>query len=542
MARRRVMWHRLAQCAGVSITLAAVGAATHTFAAETARRGTILKIDDGRAIVDLGVKDGIREKTLVRLHKRYVLAHPVTGAKIEDELLLGEARVERVSDRIASVVLGDHSKAAIGDVVVLGARDEAPANSVFPRAAPAVSCGKCMRDEAAMSVHTAWLVAMREGLAGRVNVWKRFLSDNAASPYRGFVERELRFLAALSDQAPSPAQVDPNATADTSLEQVHEGEPLVAAIALPTRSERHLRAVYLYHRKRGAPLYARLEMRADGDGYFRATVPEAAVRRPGVDYYVEAMNAAGKATRVLASADIPYAVTVEAPPVRPDEKRGRSRLEINYTHVDFFVSQASRDFFWKMDASFSYRVGLGALEHFKLGFGFFEGFGGERLVVERVGAAAPLDSLAFGFAYLEPELALHEYFAILPRLTVGQLDRKRLAGTDAQRRTDQIFGGHLFMRIGRREGTHLLLGAGSTQDVGFETQITMNLGIWERTPVAFSALVSNVPVNRDLGLLLRGRVGRRIGDHVELGLHLGFAARNINHTGVDVGTSVAFTW
>lgn len=500
-------------------------------------RGTILKIDDGRAIVDLGEKDGLRTAQPVRVLKRYVLTHPVTGAKIEDELFLGEAKVADVGARIIAVELGAITKASVGDVVTTAT---APQLGAAPSAV-VVPCSVCRTDEVALAAHKAFLDATTRDAAGRREVWRRYLDSAPKTPYRASIERELRFLSSLDRAATPPDAIDPAATADTSLERLREGEPYALAVVLPTRLERHLRVVNLYYRRAKQPLFARLEMKADGDGYFRATVPGTAIGRPHLAYFVECVDAAGRRARVLASADNPHRIAVEKAAVQPDERRNRSLMALRYNHVDYYLKESGRDFYWRLDASYTYKVDFGRLTHFTLGFGFFEGKGGERTVVES-SAARPLDALAFGFVYLQPEFELHELFAIYPRLTVGQIDRRVLAGVDAGTRTNQLFGFHGFMRIGKRDGTHLLVGAGSTQQAGFETQLTMNLGLWKRTPVAVSALVSNVPVGRELGLLLRASVGQRIGDFMELGMHLGFAARNIDHTGIDFGSYVAFQW
>jgi hypothetical protein len=506
-------------------------------------RGVILQIEDGQAIVDLGKKDGLRADLPARVNKRYVLVHPVTKAKIEDELPLGEAKVTSVSESIASVALGAITKAAVGDIVVV-TLSEAEERKPEDRPPVTVGCAPCRQDPAAMKVHTAWLLALREDAAGRKNLWLEFLHKNPDSPYKPYVQREMAFLDSLLDVKPRGEEWDTSTYADSSLDRAYEGESLEPAIVLPARARRHLQAVYLYHRRPGAPLFERLEMRPDGDGYYRATLPRQAVARPGVEYFVESVNVAGKAEGIFASARQPWKVQVEPPPLRPDEKAGRSRFNLSYSQVDYYLSKASHDFFWKMDASFTYRVDFHWLRSFKLGFGFFEGFGGDAVVIERIGAGGPgkLDALAFSFVYLEPEIELHEYFAIVPRLTVGQIDRKMLAGLDTGRHTQKVFGGYGFLRIGRRNGTNLYLGAGSTEDAGFESQITMNLAIWERTPLSFSAIVSNVPVNKDLGLILRAEVARQIGDWLEVGLNLGFPARNIRHAGMGAGTSVTFKW
>jgi hypothetical protein len=521
----------------LSCAFALLAAAVTTRAEAGATRGYVLEVENDRALIDLGRKHGLRPGTPVRVHRRYVLVHPVTRAKIEDDLPLGGAKVEKVGETIATVDLGKLIASA-GDVVVV-----APAPREEPRPPPSVVCRPCRNDEAAMRVHQAWVRALGKDASGRRAVWLRFLRDDPASPYREQIGREIGFLASLVEAR--PLETWPlEGSADRTLQRLRAGERFAPAVILPARAPRSPRAVYLFYRTLGAPLYARLEMTPDGDGYYRATVPPASLRPPAFEYFVEAVAAAGRATPVLGSAAFPWRVEVDRPAVRAGEKAGRSQFRIAYEYVDYFLPLTGHDFYWKMDAAFTYKVDFGVLRFFKLGFGFFEGFGGEARIVEslRQGGAGSLDSLAFGFVYLEPEIAVGEHFAIMPRLTLGQIDRKRLAGLDAGRRTDRLVGGHGFLRIGRRDGTNLYLGAGFTEDAGLETQITMNLAFWERTPIAFSAIVSNVPVNRDLGLILRAEVARRIGDWLDLGLHVGFAYRNINHTGVGAGTSLTFRW
>ena len=631
--------------------------------AEPAKRGVILQLDEGRAIVDLGRQDGLREGDVVRLRKRYVLVHPVTSAKIEDDLPLGTGRVERVSDRIcvisvglislgaapsggapvavgpvaggpvaggpvaagtasvppspAAVPGGGLSRAVIGDIVVFDRPGtEVPALMTAAGGQPsalaqagvsqpgaqsgvsqpggtqsgvaqsgvaqsggaqsggtqsggtqsggaqsggtqsggtqsggtpfvvALGCKPCETNAEAMAVHRAWVRALDRDLNGRKGTWLEFLSSHPNTPYKPYVRRELAFLSALLQV---PTEREPRVTeyADGKLESLYEGEPLSPAVVLPARVLRHLRGVHLFHRTPGAPVFTRVEMRADGDGYYRATLPPASVRVPGVEYFVETLDFAGKTSRVFASSAAPWRVEVLPPLVKKDERKNRSQLTFSYSWVDYYLSGASNDYFWKLDGAFTYRVDWKALQFFKLGFGYFEGSGGSIMQVRdaAAGGGRGLDTLAFAFVYLEPELVFHELFAILPRLTIGQIDSRKHAGTlDLASRTAQIFGFHAFLRVGKREGTNLLVGGGATQSAGFETQLTLNLGLWKSLPVAFSAIVSNFPVNSEVGVLLRGEVGYRIGDSMEVGVHLGFAARNINHTGLGAGTTLNFKW
>src|SRR5258706_14308574 len=211
-----------------------LAAAAASDASAATRRGTILTIDDGRAIVDLGAKDGLRERAEVRINKRYVLVHPVTKAKIEDELPLGSGRIEKVSERIASVTLGNISKAVVGDVVVVEVDDGAVANGepappagAYAEGAARVACQPCQRDPEAKKVHEAWSAALQLGAADRKSAWLRFLQANPRSPYRAQVVRELAFLASLVDVAPKPSEWDARGTyADSSLEKIFDGEAL----------------------------------------------------------------------------------------------------------------------------------------------------------------------------------------------------------------------------------------------------------------------------------------------------------------------------
>jgi hypothetical protein len=502
------------------------------------RRGVILRIEDGRAIVDLGRKQGVREKMLAHVRKRYVLVHPVTQAKIEDELPLGDAVVERVSESIAAVYLGNVQKASVGDAVVV----DTPAP---PKARPPVraGCAACERDPASMKVHVTWMTALSQDARTRRDTWRTFLHENPKTPYRPHVEREIAFLSTLLDPTPETPDIQVFGTL-ASLDRIHAGDPLSPAVILPEAGREKLRGVYLYYRRAGAPLYAQLEMSPDGDGYYRAEVPANRLSPPAVEYFVEALDLSGRSRPVFRSASRPWPVEVEAAAARPDDKRGRSEFRFAYQYVDFYLPKSNHDFYWQMDASFTYKVDLGPFAFFRLGFGYFEGYGGEAVRIEQSGAGSPakLDALSFGFVYLEPELRLHEYFAVLPRLVLGQIDRQALAGIDSGQHTARMAGGYGFLRIGRREGTNLLLGAGATENAGFETQITMNLALFEKTPLTFSAIVSNFPVQEDIGLILRAGVARQVGDWMEVGATLGFAARNINHAGVSLGTTLAFKW
>lgn len=88
------------------------------------------------------------------------------------------------------------------------------------------------------------------------------------------------------------------------------GQPLLVAIAVIDQGGRHAR-VTVYHRVKGQRSYSSIKAQASGAGRYSATISGAFVEPPGVEYYVVAEAADGRALVGEGSAEEPLLVVVD---------------------------------------------------------------------------------------------------------------------------------------------------------------------------------------------------------------------------------------
>ena len=151
----------------------------------------------------------------------------------------------------------------------------------------------------------------------------------------------------------------------------------------------------------------------------------------------------------------------------------------------------------------------------------------------------PAEDAAFTYGYLELTFALHEMFAVLPRLQVGL---GRPENGDESVNSELRGGGEVRVRIGRERGTHLVLAAQTTPEIGERAFVGLTLGFLERFPLAFEVHVTDQPVNGDLGVRLVAEGGYRATDSFALSGRLSYQGRTIDHTGFGGGLALTFDW
>ena len=131
---------------------------------------------------------------------------------------------------------------------------------------------------------------------------------------------------------------------------------------------------------------------------------------------------------------------------------------------------------------------------------------------------------------IKPLTVGHEMFGVMGKALAG-VDRSGFgAGFEGR------------IRIGREDGTNLVLGSGFTKGIGNKNDLTLS---WDRVqgwPMAASVIVTNEPVMADYGVRFLYQVGRSVTDYCDLSARLSYQLRDINHNGFGLGLSTSFHW
>src|SRR5688572_10063355 len=80
----------LALSVAVAAIATAVGPAALAAPAGKAVEGVVIRLQDDEVVVDIGSKHGVPSDARLRVYRRLVVQHPLTGKKIEDRFPIGE--------------------------------------------------------------------------------------------------------------------------------------------------------------------------------------------------------------------------------------------------------------------------------------------------------------------------------------------------------------------------------------------------------------------------------------------------------------------
>jgi hypothetical protein len=498
---------------------------------------TVVALDAEQLVLDVG-KDRVKVGDTLRLFRTIEVKHPLSGKLLRDRFPNGSARVVQAGDAlsIAVPVEAPPRPPAIGD----GAERERPA-PVVRTVAP--QCSECARVvQVQREILELWYSTLGKPIEQRVSLLRAFLELRPASPYRSWLESEITFYSsgqAASSARPIASEAAASALAKVvralPLERALEGTKLVAGVYVPP--ETRLRSVRLWLRKdRKAGEYTPLDYALDARGQGRVEVPESFVQAPGFAYFIEATLGDNSALPVLASAAAPRFCTVQKKPGAP-VRSNMSRVRAATEYVSF-DGLTGRDYYYLFEADFLLRLPTRVLEGLRTGYGHYRGRGGSVKELDEL-ELSPAPA-AFTYGYLELVLGLHELFALMPRLEVGL---GRPPNESNSIKSQLRAGGQLRVRIGRANGTHLILAGETIPEIGQRAFVGLSLGLLEKFPMAFEVHVTDQPVNTDeLGVRAVFELGYRPSPVFALSARASYQGRTINHTGPGLGLAATFDW
>lgn len=495
---------------------------------------TVVALDGEQLVLDVG-RTRAREGAVLTLYRLIEVKHPITGATLRDRFPNGAVRIVQVGDALslARPVSAPPRAPAVGD------RVEAETARVAPRSD--AQCDQCAQvAEEQRLVLQAFHASLGKTPEQRIAIFREHLEQYPQSPFRTWLEFEIqyfsssRFVAASARQARSAYDAALGGLVKIRpLIHARAGMPLELGVYVPPETQ--IRSVSLYLLRGDQTIYSQRTIRLDeqGQGYVR--VPERFVAPPGFLYFVESTLPDNRKLSVLGTADKPLRCRVSPQPGKPVRTNvSRVRAVAEYVSFD---GLSGRDHYYLAEGDFLLRLQTPVLSGVRVGYGHYRGEGGsvEELDVQRV---RPRPA-AFTYGYLELVFALHEMFALMPRVEVG-LGRPR---EDAELGSRVRPGGQLRVRIGRERGTHFVLAGESAPEIGQRAFVGLTLGLVERWPLAFEVHVTDQPVNTDeLGVRAVFEVGYRPSEVFSLSARASYQGRTIDHAGPGLGLATTFDW
>lgn len=503
--------------------------------ADTIAKGAVVKVEAREIYVNLGTRDQIDDGSRLRIKRPIKVRHPITRAWVEDWLPVGAADVTAAGDRLSMAMLDENLLAAVkpGDVVEIYVERREPVEPrVHTERAPAGGESNDgplpTMDPETAAVLAVWAQQRDVTLDARIAAWEGFLAAHATSPHADAIREDLGVLRELREMIAPPSRAATRTitgVAHDAPTQALPGEtvPLVFVLAEPDAIE----SAWLHYRAGDAPTYQRQLLTREGRQYLRGAIPGDATVAPGVEYFVEAVDASGEAGIAIA------ATTIAVEPVgladRFEPQRRRTRLSLVATYLDFATFDRRdgdyTDRLTQLEADVTYRID-GRLAGLSAGIGILDGEGG----FADPTPALPTPHTGFQYGYAEAEVAVSQRIGVAGRL---------IAGVD---QTSLELGAEGRLRIGEVDGTSLHLTASQIASIGYLTQVRLQVDPFGAVPLGFSVGVTDRPAQGDLAVRLGVDAGLRTLSWIEPVVRVSYQGRTVEHSGLGAGLGVNFHW
>lgn len=509
--------------------------------------GVVVKVADGEVVIDLGRATGLPEGEPIALYRRMVVQHPITGATIEDRFPIGAVQPAQVGELLTIIrdtgelerapVPGDfavyHPPAAVTPTPPLAA-----APSPAPGAAPNTAAPPVAPDTAAL--RAVFEQSLAQSLPQRIALYESFIEAFPQSSHAARVGRELvslrTMLGQIRDTAPAPAtetiaDADGLTVRHLTPRPIVVGETFEVAIAI-VETER-VAEVRLLTARQGAEAWQTRPMARDGDYYYRATVPGALLAEPGVVHYVvEVVRPDGRLESVAGQHGRPIALRVDGlPPGR--QPPGDSQLDLMARYVDFNSGGEATDAYFQFESTFTYALALWIIRAVRVGVGVIDGEGGETDLID---VGAPTRTISLNYAFAEAEIEIGEWVGVAARLIGGN---RQSADDDP---AERMRGVEARLRLGRFDETRVVAGVSALDVLGAKGFLDMYIEVFDRLPMRAGVVVTNLPVDADIGVQLDYQIGWRFTDLITAHAQVGWNARTINHYGFTGGGGLTLAW
>ena len=538
---------RLLYISGAAALALAVARPAHAQAHPAPGDATVVAIDSGELVVDIGATRGVRDGDVLELWRPVRLRHPVTGAMLVDRFRIGSLRLTQVRSALSlSVIEGAVSRPpATGDVVVLQERGSAGPVGVVKATTPVTAKGgmpgtatataeKPAEKTTEGTTPTTPTIAPVDGDARALGEMMTALtgSDPAhrALAYETFAlsHPRSRFARVLREEVEAlraPAHTEKTYQwSAPRLDRVRAGEPQSFAVELDPAFV----GAVVHVRHKGAAGYRSLPMENVGPRYWAATLPGDAITDGGMEYFVEGVPKESAAVAVIGTAATPRDVVVEALPGAPRPPGTLAQVSLQSEYASFNTKRAN-DYVWQTEGSVGWRLHDEGIRAIRSGFGVLRGEGGPLVALDELGQAPTKVGLTYG--YVEAEFAPSHSYAFIARPILGLRERG-------------ITGGALaFVRIGNDLTTNLSVGGEVLGSVGQRGIVQLDWRTIKRVPVVLRTEVTNMPAgSSDVGARAIAQVGYQLTNELVVAVRGSYQGRTINHAGPGAGLAVSYQW
>ncbi len=531
-----------------------------------AASGHVLGLDGADIVVDLGEAKGARDGALVELWRPLKLRHPITGKVLEDRFRIGALRVQQAR-RTLSLARAEGTLArtvAPGDVVILvpepGAERvvateptaAAPTTSVAPDAtaspaspaAPAQAASPAAPADAEASELARAMDELRgKDPVARITAYEDYVRKHPRGRFAHVLYEEAQALRRAVEPSARRAATAPARISLALPDEALAGAPLELALEVAGA-----KGVLLHVRGARDVSYRTQPMTRAGADYYRATVAAEAMRAPRIYYFLEAVDADGASSPLVATADAPVELDVRPPPKAPALRPGDATVALWTDYADYNRLKGN-DRVWQSEGWFGLRLDDVGLRAVRSGFGVFRGVGGS--LRELDGPVPVSRSVGLTYGWLEGEVAPSANFALLGRGIVGL-------------REDGIsWGAQGHLRIGNDRRTNLLLGGEVLGGVGMRATAELQWNTLPRFPIVLRTEVSNQPAGvaqsppavsklgvapsvayeqGELAARAIVQVGYRVVPSLVVSGRVSYEGRTVWHAGPGFGAGVMYAW
>ena len=504
------------------MALAGVLATTEARAQTTPREGTVVAIDAGELVVDLGIARGVHSGDVVELWRPLRIKHPVTGQMLTDRFRIGTLRLTQVrpSLSIAAIEGAVGRPPATGDIVIV------PESAREPAAAPTTKVLTTTTTVVPEDPDAAALAKLMSTLIGatpemRIRAYESFSRAHPNSRFAAVLNEEAASLRAVATPATPKPRFDASAP---RLDRVRAGETQRIAVELDARFVGGV----VHVRRKGTPGYRSLPMNSIGPRYWAATLPADAMTASGMEYFVEGVSP-DSTVALIGSADAPRQVDVE-PEQQASVNRhvGLAQVSLQSEYASFNAKRAN-DYVFQTEGTVGWRLHDEGIRAVRSGFGVLRGEGGslEQLDTKNL----PPDKVGLTYGYIELEIAMSPNYALIGRPILGLRDEGLTGGAAA------------FFRIGNDLRTNLLIGGEILGGVGQRAIVELDWRTIKRVPIVLRSEVTTQPsTSGDIGARAIAQIGYEFLPSLAVSARGSYQGRTINHAGPGGGVAVSYQW
>jgi hypothetical protein len=516
---------------------------------------TVLAIDSGDLVIDLGTNKGAREGQIVELWRPLRVRHPVTGQTLVDRFKLGTIRLSQVQATLSlAKVEGQLLRApSTGDHVLLLDGDRpspyvAPDKTARPPApvpsppgtpspsspAPAGSNGAKVvvaADPDAQALADLFSALEGSDPTARATAYASFVKARPGSRFAKVLKEEIAALRArpARSAAESSASANTPALFDTSFNpmgRLRPGQPQRIAIELDPQFS----GAVVHVRHKGEAQYRSLPMESLGARYWAATLPGDSISEPGTEYFIEGVSGkSGSSVAVIGTAAEPKDAVVEPHPVTGKRPGTLAQISL-WSEYASFNTRAPNDYLFQTEGNFGWRLRDIGIRAVRSGFGVLRGKGGSLEDLDKNNL--PPKDVGLTYGYVETEIGLSKNFGLIGRPILGL----REGGVTG--------GAQTFLRVGNDLNTNLMVGGEVLGTVGLRGIVQLDWRTIPRVPIMLRSEVTNQPAGTggDVGARAIAQVGYEIVRDLTVAARLSYQGRTINHAGPGAGLGVGYQW